>query len=96
MMKIILTFWNAGKHMKNKFPLLSAMNCDKLTVPTSTVASELALVQAGVLIDPKWTMLSEETVDTCMCLRDQFQAENRTQHMMEEDEIEDKLSTLHI
>ena len=41
-------------------------------------------------------MLQEETVETCMCLRDWYLAEDREQHIDEEFEIEDELAALHI
>ena len=90
----ILAWW---KSFKNKFPVLSAIARDILTIPASTVASEQAFSASGRLIDPRRTMLQEETVETCMCLRDWYQAEDREQHLIDDDiEIEDELAELHI
>ena len=63
----LLACW---KSFENKFPVISAIARDILTIPVSTVASEQAFSASGRLIDPRRTMLSDETVETCMCLRD--------------------------
>ena len=63
----LLAWW---KSFETMFPMLSAMARDKLTIPASTFASEQAFSASGRLIDPRRTMLSDETVETCMCLRD--------------------------
>ena len=89
----LLAWW---KSFENKFPVLSAIARDILTIPASTVASEQAFSASGRLINPRRIMLQEETVETCMCLRDWYLAEDREQHIDEEFEIEDELAALHI
>ena len=69
---------------------------DILTIPASIVAPEQAFSASGCLIDPRRTMLSEEIVETYMCLHDWYQAKDRTQHLMDDFEIEDELLALHI
>lgn len=49
---------------------LSVMARDLLTVRVSTVASDQAFGACGQLIDYKRMMVSEETVEIRMCLRD--------------------------
>jgi len=90
----ILAWW---KSYENKFPVLSAIARDILTIPASTVASEQAFSASGRLIDPRRTMLKQDIVETCMCLRDWYAAEDREQHI-ETDviEVEDELAELDI
>eukprot|EP00268_Persea_americana_P052841 TRINITY_DN5940_c0_g1_i8.p2 TRINITY_DN5940_c0_g1~~TRINITY_DN5940_c0_g1_i8.p2 ORF type:complete len:231 (-),score=19.87 TRINITY_DN5940_c0_g1_i8:180-872(-) len=89
----LLAWW---KSFENKFHALSAIARVILIIPASTVASEQAFSASGRLIDPRRTMLQEETVETCMCLRDWYLVEDREQHIDEEFEIEDELAALHI
>ena len=89
----LLAWW---KSFENKFPVLFVIARDILTIPASTVASEQTFSASGRLINPRRTMLQEETVETCMCLRDWYLAENKEQHIDEEFEIEDELAVLHI
>ena len=63
----LLAWW---KSFATMFHMLFAMARDILTIPASTVASEQAFSASGRLIDPKRIMLSDETVETCMCLWD--------------------------
>ncbi|XXG68569.1 hypothetical protein AAC387_Pa06g1626 [Persea americana] len=89
----LLAWW---KSFETKFPVLSAIARDILTIPASTVASEQAFSASGRLIDPRRTMLQEETVETCMCLRDWYLVEDKEQHIDEEFKIEDEPAALHI
>ena len=89
----LLAWW---KSYETKFHVLSTMARDILTISVSTVASKQAFSASGHLIDPRRTMLSEETVETSMCLWDWYQAKNITQHLIDDFEIEDELWALHI
>ena len=92
---MILTFWDNGKYVKVNFQCFPPWLLIYQFL-VSTVALEQAFSASEHVIGNMRTMLVEETVETCMCLRDWFQAKSRTQHLIEEDEIEDELSTLQI
>ena len=70
----LLARWKASE---NRFLVLSSITRDLLTVQVSTVALEQAFSACGRLTYNRRTMLSEESVETCICLRDWFLTKNR-------------------
>ena len=69
----LLAWWKA---YESKFLVLSTMARDILIISVFTVTWEQAFSASGCLIDNRWMVLAEETVKTCMCLRDWFQVDN--------------------
>ena len=74
----ILAWW---KGYESRFPILSTMARDILTVPMSTVASESAFSTGGRVIDEHRSCLDGKTVEALMCLQDWYAAEARDQNM---------------
>ena len=63
----VLEFWH-GSSMR--YPELSLMARDLLTIPVSTVASESAFSLGGKTISPTRSALKPKTVQALVCLQD--------------------------
>lgn len=63
----ILAWW---KGERLRFPILSKMACDILSVPVTTVASEATFSAGGRVIDDRRTSMSVETVQVLLCGND--------------------------
>ncbi|KAL9410842.1 hypothetical protein AB3S75_044589 [Citrus x aurantiifolia] len=63
----ILSFW---KDNQVRYPELSSMARDVLTIPISTVASESAFSVGGRVLDQFRSSLKPETVESIVCSRD--------------------------
>ena len=74
----ILAWW---KEKEGQFPILAAMARDLLTVQASTVASESAFSVSGRVISQRRSMLSPESVECCICLKDYLDRAARIQHL---------------
>ncbi|XP_074373031.1 zinc finger BED domain-containing protein RICESLEEPER 2-like [Apium graveolens] len=59
-----LAWWKGNS---SKFPILSKMACDVLSVPISTVASESSFSAGGRMIEPRRSCLKPETVEMLLC-----------------------------
>ena len=63
----VLGYW---KMNQDRYPLLSKMACDILTIPLSTVASESAFSVGGRVLDAFCNSLKPDIVEAVICLRD--------------------------
>jgi len=63
----VLAHWRMNQ---GRYPLLSKMARDILTIPLSTVASESAFSVGGRVLDAFRSSLKSDTVEAVICLRD--------------------------
>ena len=63
----VLGFW---KENKSKFPMLSQMTRDVLTISLSAVTSESTFSIGGRVLDAYRSSLKPETIESMICLRD--------------------------
>ena len=68
----VLHFWKANQF---RYPELSIMARDVLSIPISTIASESAFSVGGRILDQYRSALKSETVETLICTRDWIFAE---------------------
>ncbi|KAK1264305.1 hypothetical protein QJS04_geneDACA019941 [Acorus gramineus] len=83
----VLAWW---KGQENRFPVLSAMARDLLTVPASQVASESAFSTGNRVLDDYRSRLHPDVVEQCVCLRDWYKAQQRTQTILAEEALGDQ------
>lgn len=60
----VLAWWKGNT---SKFPILSKMTSNLLSVPISTVASESTFSAGGRVIEPHRSCLKPETVEVLLC-----------------------------
>ena len=70
----ILEWW---KKQQIKYPVLSIIARDVLTVPVSTVASEAAFSAGGKVVSKKRCNFSPEAIEVVVCLKDWNLADKR-------------------
>ena len=70
----ILEWW---KKQQIKYPVLSVIARDVLTMPVSTVASEAAFSACGRVVSKKRYNLSPEAIEAVVCLKDWNLADKR-------------------
>ena len=63
----VLEYW---KPLQGRYPILSQMARDILSIPISTVASESVFSIGGRVIDAYRSSLKAETVESLVCVRD--------------------------
>ena len=63
----VLGYWRTSQ---GRYPLLSKMARDILTIPLSTVASESAFSVGGRVLDAFRSSLKPDIVEATICLRD--------------------------
>ncbi|XP_056682441.1 zinc finger BED domain-containing protein RICESLEEPER 2 [Spinacia oleracea] len=63
----IIDYWRS---CQLRFPVLSVMARDLLSIPISTVASESAFSVGGKILDPVRSSLKSSVVESLICLRD--------------------------
>lgn len=63
----VLNYWSTNQF---RFPILSQMARDVLTIPLSTVASESSFSVGGRVLDAFRSSLKPQTVEAVICLRD--------------------------
>ena len=63
----LLGWWKTNQ---SKYPILSIMACEILSVPVSKVASEASFSASGRVVSDKRCGLSLETVKALVCLKD--------------------------
>ena len=73
-MKILIEWW---KKQQIKYPVLSIIARDVLTVPVSTVASEAAFSAGGRVVSKKRCNLSPQAIEAVVCLKDWSLADKR-------------------
>ena len=83
----VLEFWH-GSSMR--YPVLSIMARDLLTIPVSTVASESAFSLGGKTISPARSALKPMTVQALVCLQDWRRAEYDITPMIDDDSNSDE------
>lgn len=82
----ILSWWQVQKY---RFPVLSLLARDVLTMPTSTVASESAFSTGGRILDPYRSSLTPKIVEALVCGQDWIKYPNLPTSMEEDlDSIE--------
>nr|GEX80677.1 zinc finger BED domain-containing protein RICESLEEPER 2-like [Tanacetum cinerariifolium] len=72
----VLGFWKAKETM---FLILSRMAMDILSVQATSVASEFAFSTSGRVLSIRRTRLTSASFETCMCLKDHLDAQERKQ-----------------
>ncbi|KAK1264884.1 hypothetical protein QJS04_geneDACA017839 [Acorus gramineus] len=83
----VLAWW---KGQENRFPVLSAMARDLLTFPPAQVASKSAFSTGNRVIDDYRSHLYLDVVEQCVCLRDWYKAQQRTQTILTEEALGDQ------
>ncbi|GKA91979.1 zinc finger BED domain-containing protein RICESLEEPER 2 [Tanacetum coccineum] len=64
----------------SRFPVLSIMARDLLSLQASTVASESAFSLSGRVLSIRRTKLTPASLEMCICLKDHLDAQERIQH----------------
>ena len=80
----ILEWW---KKQQIKYPVLSIIARDVLTVPVSTVASEAAFSASGRVVSKKICNLSPQAIKAVVCLKDWSLANKRLHDHVQEAEL---------
>jgi hypothetical protein len=75
----ILAFW---KNNTDKYPILSQIACDVMSIQVSTVASESAFSAAGRVVDPYRNRLDPEMVQALICTKDWIRASRKGTHFL--------------
>ena len=83
----ILKWWNENSA---RFPVVSKIAKDILTIPASTVASEFAFSAGKRVISDRRTRLSEKSVESSICMKDWWMAEERIQNLVINDDSEEE------
>ena len=80
----ILEWW---KKQQIKYPVLSIIARDVLTVPMSTVASEVAFSAGRRVVSKKRCNLSSQVIEAVVCLKDWSLSEKRLHNHFREAEL---------
>jgi hypothetical protein len=75
----ILAFW---KNNTDKYPILSQIARDVMSIQVSTVASESAFSAAGRVFDPYRNRLDPEMVQALICTKDWIRASRKGTHFL--------------
>jgi hypothetical protein len=75
----ILAFW---KNNTDKYPILSQIARDVMSIQVSTVASESAFSAAGQVVDPYRNRLDPEMVQALICTKDWIRASRKGTHFL--------------
>jgi len=70
----VLEWWSQNA---SRYPIVSRIAKDLLTIPASTVASESAFSAGKRVITDRRSRLSDESVEASVCLKDWYDAEDR-------------------
>ena len=79
-----------------RFPVLSILARDILTIPVSTVSLKSAFSTTGRIIEERKTSLTPEMVEMLICLKDWKNASLRMQHTAEDRDLMDQFQNLYI
>ena len=86
----ILKWWS---NTAIRFPIVSRMAKDLLTIPASTVASESAFSVGKRVLSDKRCKLSEKSVEASICLKNWYDAVDHLQRLSLNDKSEDEDTT---
>ncbi|KAK2654783.1 hypothetical protein Ddye_014639 [Dipteronia dyeriana] len=86
----VLDYWKVNTV---RYPGLSIMAIDNLSIPVSTVASEMALSVGGRVLGRFHSLLKPDMVEAIVCTRDWMQGENVSE-ALEVDDIADDILKL--
>ena len=89
----ILQWW---KNRQSRYPVLSQLARDILTVPVSTVSSESVFSTAGRIIEERRTSLTIDMVEVLTCLRDWEHAEQKSQHTTHNEDLANQFQHLYV
>ncbi|XP_050378391.1 zinc finger BED domain-containing protein DAYSLEEPER-like [Argentina anserina] len=84
----VLAWWKMERH---RYPILSQMARDVLTIPVSTVASESAFSIGGRVLDEYRSSLLPETVQALLCTRDWIFGKKKEKKMVEVDDFSEDI-----
>ena len=87
----LLGWWKTNQ---SKYPILSIMAREILSIPVSTVASEASFSAGGRVVSDKRCGLSPETVEALVCLKDWNLADTRRQEAEQEAELAEAFERL--
>ena len=76
----IINWW---QEHKKSYPVLSILAKDVLVVPVSTISSESTFSLTGRVLEDRRGRLTSDMVEILTCLKDWYQAEDRSQHTVE-------------
>ncbi|PON71878.1 HAT, C-terminal dimerization domain containing protein, partial [Parasponia andersonii] len=62
-----------------RFPMLSQLAHDVLTIPVSTISSESAFSTTKMIVDERKTLLAPDMVEVLACVKDREKAAKRNQ-----------------
>ncbi|KAL6661578.1 hypothetical protein ACP70R_000962 [Stipagrostis hirtigluma subsp. patula] len=82
----ILNWW---QQHKQSYPIISIIAKDVMTVPVSTISSESCFSLTGRIMEERRRRLGSETVEMLACLKDWEQGEARTQHSVQEKDLQE-------
>ena len=82
----ILKWWS---NTAIRFPIVSRMAKDLLTIPASTVASESAFSAGKRVLSDRRCRLSEKSVEASVCLKNWYDAVDRLQGLNLKSDTED-------
>ena len=89
----ILQWWQMRQA---RFPILSRLARDVLTIPVSTVSSESAFSTAGRILEERRTSLTSEMVEVLTCLRDWEHAAIKSQHTTHNEDLVEQFENMYI
>ncbi|XP_050379413.1 zinc finger BED domain-containing protein DAYSLEEPER-like [Argentina anserina] len=84
----VLAWWKMERH---RYPILSQMARDVLTILVSTVASESAFSIGGRVLDEYRSSLLPETVQALLCTRDWIFGKKKEKKMVEVDDFSEDI-----
>jgi hypothetical protein len=87
----ILNWWHEHKLT---YPILSIMARDIMSVSTSTTSSESTFSLSGRIIEDRRRRLNSETVEMLVCIKDWELGQQRAQHAMVDNELEESFKEL--
>ena len=87
----ILNWWHEHKLT---YPILSIMARDIMSVPASTTSSESTFSLSGRILEDRRRRLNSETVEMLVCIKDWELGQQRAQHAVVDNELEESFKDL--